>query len=123
MVLIQMDANAKLGKKVISEDANDMSENGRLLSDLIERESLVLSNISPLCQGVITRHRVTKENEEKSILDYILTCDKLAPFLEKMVIDEKRHFSLTKYATTKGIKKIVKSDHNIMYGRSYNTEI
>ena len=73
MVLIQMDANAKLGKKVISEDANDMSENGRLLSDLIERESLVLSNISPLCQGVNSRHRVTKENEEKSILDYILT--------------------------------------------------
>jgi hypothetical protein len=31
-----------------------------------------------------------------------------------MFVDEKRNFPLTKYATTKGIKKIVKSDHNIM---------
>ena len=38
MTLIQMDGNAKLGKSIISQDPNDISENGRLLRDLIERE-------------------------------------------------------------------------------------
>ena len=80
-------------------------QNGRLLRDLIERESLVLLNVSDICQGAVTRIRVTKDVTEKSILDYILTCEKLAAFLEQMFIDEKRNFPLTKYATTKGTKK------------------
>ena len=117
MILIQMDGNAKVGKNIISQDPNNMSDNGRLLLELIERESLVLLNSSDLCQGSVTRHRVTKEGEEKSILDYIITCDRLALYLEKMLIDEERNFPLTKYATTKGVKKLVKSDHNILYGR------
>ena len=119
LVLIQMDGNAKLGKTVISQDPNDISENGRLLRDLIERESLVLLNSSELCQGAITRIRVTKDTTELSILDYIIVCEKLAQFLEHMFIDEERNFSLTKYATTKGVKKIVKSDHNILYAKFF----
>ena len=115
MILVQMDANAKLGKDVISHNPNELSDNGRLLLDLIERENLAVLNTSQLCTGAITRHRVTKENVEKSILDYILTCDKLADFLESMLIDEQRIYPLTQYATTKGVKKMVKSDHNIMF--------
>ena len=84
---------------------------------LIERESLSLLNASNLCLGAITRNRVTKESNEKSIIDYMLTCEKLAVYLEQMLIDEQRNFPLTKYATTKGIKRMVKSDHNIMYGK------
>ena len=34
-----------------------------------------------------------------------------------MLIDERRNFTLTKYATTKGIKRLVKSDHNILYAQ------
>ena len=117
MILIQMDGNAKMGKNIISKDPNEMSDNGRLLNDLIERESLVLLNISSLCKGAITRNRVTKDADEKSILDYIITCERMAGFLEQMLIDEERNFCLTKYATTKGIKKIVKSDHNVLYAK------
>ena len=80
MVLIQVDGNAKLGKHVISQDTHVMTENGRLLFNIIERESLVLLNT----QGAVTRHRVTKEKVEQSILDYMLTCDKLGLFLEEM---------------------------------------
>ena len=83
MVLIELDANAKLGYELIKDDPNRMSENGRFLKDIIEREALVLLNSSPLCQGVVTRHRVTKNAEEKSVIDFIITCDKLSIFLEK----------------------------------------
>ena len=75
MILIELDANAKLGSKIIRNDPNNISENGRLLRNLIERKSLELLNNSPLCEGTITRHRVTKKNEEKSVIDYIITCD------------------------------------------------
>ena len=101
-----------MGKHIITQDPHEMSDNGRQLRDLIERESLTLLNTSQLCSGAITRNRVTKQGEEKSILDYILTCEQLARFLEGMLIDEERNFPLTKYATTKGVKKMVKSDHN-----------
>ena len=69
MVLIEMDANAKVGENVITRDPNCMSENGRLLLNLIERENLLLFNCSPQCTGVITRNRVTKDREEKAVLD------------------------------------------------------
>ena len=86
MVLIQMDANAKVGKCVLRDDPNDLSNNGQLLLDLIDRENLVLVNSSSLCSGAITRHRVTQENIEQSILDYIVVCEKLSQFLEMMII-------------------------------------
>ena len=76
----------KLGYELIKDDPNRILENGRFLKDIIERENLVLLNSSPLCQGVIARHRVTKNNEENSVIDFIITCDKLSIFLEKMVI-------------------------------------
>ena len=60
---------------------------------------------------------MTQKNVEKAVLDYIIVCDKLEQYLEIMIIDEERNFPLTKYATKKGSKKIVQSDHNTMYGR------
>ena len=50
-------------------------------------------------------------NEEKSILDFIIVCEKLVDYFELMFIDEERNFPLTKYATTKGVRKMVESDH------------
>ena len=117
MILIQMDANAKLGKKIIKQDPHNITENGKLLKDLIESESLSLLNSSDLCKGAITRHRVTKNNEERSILDFILVCEKMVEYFELMFIVEERNFPLTKYATTKGVRKIVESDHNILYAK------
>ena len=81
MTLIQMDENAKLGNKIIKQDPHIITENGKLLKDLIEREHLVLLNSSELCKGAITRQRVTKNKEERSIIDFIFVCEKLAVFL------------------------------------------
>merc|ERR1712105_93949 len=107
-----MDANAKVGKTVIKDDPNNVSGNGQLLLDIIDRQNLELLNCSDLCDGVITRNRITKDSTEISVLDYIICCEKLAVFLESMLIDEKRNFPLTKYASRKGNQKIVVSDHN-----------
>ena len=109
-ILAQFDANAKLDSEI-----HEMSDNGRLLSEMVQRQNLTILNNSPLCQGKITRHRTTKDREEKAILDFALGCDNLAKHLEKMLVDEERLFTLTKYVTTKGRKRKVASDHNPLY--------
>ena len=117
-VIVQLDANAKVGRSVIQSDPNvSTSENGKLLLNMVDRENMHILNCSPLCRGSITRQRITPKNEEKSILDYVITCDKMHQLLESMVIDDDQIFSLTKYASTKGRQKIIKSDHNIMYAK------
>ena len=125
LVLIEMDANAKVGKNIINDDPNETSENGKLFLDFVSRQNLKILNASDKCAGVITRHRVTVNRTEESVIDYIVVCDTFATFLEEMVIDEKRIHVLTKYASKKGNRKKVQSDHNILYGKfslKYNTK-
>ena len=109
-ILIQMDANAKLDSNL-----HKMSENGRFLLNLVQRQNLVIFNELPICKGQVTRHRITKNNEEKATLEYIVGCDKISTFVENVMIDEERLFTLTKYSTTKGMIKKCLSDHNILF--------
>ena len=113
LVVVQMDANAKVGKDYIKDDPNYKSDNGRLLLGLVERQNLRILNSSNQCLGVVTRDRIAGDNHEKSVIDYIITCDTLADFLDEMIIDDDRLHVLTKYAS----KKKVESDHNVMVGK------
>ena len=74
-VLLEFDANAKLGSKIIANDPNCMSENGKIFFDIIRRHNLTVANASPACVGVITRHRSTAIKDETAVLDYIVFCD------------------------------------------------
>ena len=70
MVMIQMDANAKVGRDYISADPiNVTGGNGRKILNLIERHGLKLLNADRSCTGAITRYRVTKKCREVAILD------------------------------------------------------
>ena len=115
-ILIEMDANAKLDSEF-----HKMTENGKLMLEIVERQNLVILNKLPICQGQITRHRITKYKEEKAILDYTLTCNELSNFVETMMIDDGRLFTLTKYVSTRGFKSECKSDHNPLFS-SFNLE-
>ena len=118
MILIQMDANAKVGQQILSSDPNcDMDGNGKLLLEVINRQHLLLLNVDRSCTGVITRERVTKTNTELAILDYMLVCEELYTFFETLMIDDQRKYTLTKYATTKGLKTKVISDYNPMFAK------
>ena len=113
--LIQLDANAKVGPQVIKSDPNIQSNNGKLLLEMLTRQNLFLLNASDLCQGKITRHRITKKGEEKSIIDYIIVCETLFSLLIEMQIDEDRIHTLTKYVSTRGRIMKIESDHNLIY--------
>ena len=69
-------------------------------------------NADPKCKGLIPRYRVTKNETEVAILDYVLVCQELHQYLEDMMIYEERKFTLTKfYLTSKGMVKKLESDH------------
>ena len=65
-VIIEMDANAKLGQQYILKYTHDISPNGRLLSNIIERHALIVANSSLKCSGRVTRKRVTKDRTEEN---------------------------------------------------------
>ena len=72
MVCLEMDANAKVGLDVIKNDPNQISSNGEYLLDFTERNNLIICNATDMCEGTITRKRVTINVSERSVLDYFI---------------------------------------------------
>ena len=112
LICIEMDANAKLGPELIQSDPNPRSGNGDFLIAMCERNNLVICNTSDLCQGVITRQRVTVNGTEESAIDYFILCQEMFAYLSSMIIDEDRTFVLSKYSKSKGKVIVTESDHN-----------
>ena len=112
-IIIQLDANVKVGYETIKKDLNPMSANGRRLVDLVDRLNLFIVNSWENCEGLITIERSTVLGTEKSIIDYIIVCSRLRDCLDKMLIDDERRFSLTNYAIKNG--KRIKQYLTIIY--------
>jgi hypothetical protein len=66
LVIVELDANAKVGKEVIKDDPNQMINNEKLMLDVIERQNLHIANSCDLCEGTITRERRVGVKSEKS---------------------------------------------------------
>ena len=49
------------------------------------------------------------------MLDYVIVCDQLLTYFQRMVIDEARVHVLTKYATLTGARVKSESDHNPLF--------
>ena len=114
-ILIQMDANAKLGSEIVKGDPHRMSNNGKLLFDLLERQDLVVVNALNKCKGIITRERTLENKSEKSVIDYIVISQGLQKFLIEMNIDEDKKYALARYVKNKKGTKVVNSDHNTLF--------
>ena len=114
--ILQMDGNCHLGEEIIKNDPNIQNLNGKLFCEFLERNPhLTVINSLPLCEGTITRMRKTSRGMEKSVLDVFVACDKIVPYVTKMVVDEKREKVLTNYRKFKQIGRIIESDHNPIF--------
>ena len=56
-IIIEMDANSKLGKKYFSGYPHGQTPNGSLLAGIIDRHNLIVGNGTTKCKGTITRTR------------------------------------------------------------------
>ena len=111
-IILQMDANSKLGPHIINEDPHGQSPNGQILAGILERHRLVVVNgLKTKCKGSITRKRVTVNSVEQSIIDFVIVSDDIADLLENLLIDEDQNFALVGFIKTKtGVQKNI-SDH------------
>ena len=60
-VILQMDANSKLGPEIIKGDMHSQSGNGSILAGILERHAIsVINGLEGVCDGRITRQRITQ---------------------------------------------------------------
>ena len=111
-IIIELDANAKLGPDFIPGDKHQQSENGRLLANIIERHGLIIGNSLKKCTGLVTRKRVTIDTTEESTIDFIIISEDLVNDVQEIIVDEARNHVLTKIGKNKKVVKVVESDHN-----------
>ena len=72
-----------------------------LMLDIIERQN----------------KRDVENKIEKSVIDYILMCERMQKFLLEMSIDEDKVNVLCRYKKIKNGRKVITSDHNILYSK------
>ena len=111
-LIIEIDSNAWAGNSIIPRDPNIQNSNGKLLEKFLERnKNITLVNSLPLCEGLITRKRITNCLNEQSVLDLFIVCEKVLPHVVKMHVDEKGEHQLTHFYGIKRTGKVTESDH------------
>ena len=65
LILLQLDANAKLGNELIKNDPNSISNNGKILLDLVKRQGMHIGNMDQRCTGTITREKICHNKVEQ----------------------------------------------------------
>ena len=108
-IVIEMDANSKLGSKYIPNDPHEISPNGYLLAGIIDRHNLIVANGTDKSEGVITRRRVTKHRIEESAIDIVLFSQDMMKHFVSFKVDEKRKHVLTKVTRKKRVQKLKRS--------------
>ena len=81
------------------------------------RQNLCVANGLRVCDGVITRKRVTKQRTEESAISFVLVREDLEDKVEVVSIDEKREHVLTIFTKTKDGSESKESDHNVIETR------
>ena len=90
-----------------------MSQNGGILTEIIERHALVVANgLKQKRSGIITRRRSTVVRTEESAIDFVILSSDMAEDLVTIIIDENRNHVLKSLSKTKNGTKVNESDHN-----------
>ena len=105
------DFNAKLGSEFIPNDTHERSANGDILSQIIERKELIVVSGTQKCLGTWTRQNNSNE-QEKSVIDYVLVNEDLYNYIDHMEIDEEKTFCPFRTTKLKNGVKTTYSDHN-----------
>ena len=113
--ILQMDGNLWGGPEIIKNDPNPCNENGKLFKKFLHKHPhLKVVNSLDLCEGVITRKRITKKRTEMSVLDFFVVCEQVLQFVNKMVVDEAKQYGLSNYFYSNGVSHKKDSDHNAL---------
>ena len=87
-----------MGQEYIPKDPHKSSPNGDIMSEIIEKNALIVVNgLIDKCHGVITRERCTEDgNVERSAIDLVIVSEDLGEHVLTLKIDEERKTVLSK---------------------------
>ena len=112
-IIIELDANCKLGKGYVPNYPKPMSGNGKIMAGIFNRHALCVANgIRGKVTGTITRKRITKDNNEKSVIDLVIVSSDMVSEIESVHIDEDKIKVLTSITNTKRGVITKESDYN-----------
>ena len=99
---LQGDLNAWFGSGIIIGDPHEQNENGKMFHNfLLRHPQLSVANYLPICKGIITRKRnLCTGKSEESVIDFIVICSRVLPYLTEMVIDIDNEYITTNYANS-----------------------
>ena len=84
------------------------TKGGRLLLKMVEKHNLCMVNANSNCQGIWTR----VQNEEKSVIDYVITREAQKEVIKKMMIDESKESTPYRVIKENGETRKVYTGHN-----------
>ena len=114
--ILHFDGNLWAGEGIIPGDPRKQNRNGKFFETFLKQNpNLTVINSLPLCQGLITRRRIKNGALEESVIDFFLLCNRVLPYVQKMIIDEEKKFILTNYKKARVGGKAVDSDHFTQY--------
>ena len=114
--VMHFDGNLWAGSNIVPGDPRPQNRNGRMFQGFLERHPhLTVVNSLPLCEGLITRSRKRDGKVEKSVLDFFVVCDRVLPYITRMVIDEERNYVLTNFEKVRKGGEATNSDHNTQF--------
>lgn len=90
-ILLCGDLNRHIGDKLVANNHPKVSHPGRLLLDLLEKESLTLVNSTDkVINGPFTRFEKSDSNndEKKSLLDKAIISTSLLKYINKLEVDK-----------------------------------
>ena len=94
-IILQLDANSKLGKEIVPDDPHEQTPNGAALAGIIDRNALIVVNsLKEKVKGSITRQRITETGREESIIDFMIVSSDLVEDVQEMIIDEEKKYAL-----------------------------
>ena len=113
---LQGDLNAWLGSATIPGDPHIQNENGKLFNNFLRRHpQLCVVNSLPVCKGLTTtKCDLINGKCEKSIIDFVIVCSRVLPFVTEMIIDEANQFITTNYTQSKTGKVKLKIQTKIL---------
>ena len=102
-------------------DPHNQNEKGKLFQQFLQRHpQLTVANALSICKGIITRKRnhITG-NTEESVIDFIVVCSRVLPYLTEMIIDIDNKYITTNYTGSqkKPNGKTVNSDHRTIFAK------
>ena len=114
-IVIEMDGNLWAVPELIPGDPNQINNNGRMLKKFLEKyPNLSIVNSMNICKGLITRSRTKVLRNEKSVIDFFIVCVRMKYLIEKMIVDEKKNYALTRYFKKNGVNCRKDIDHNTL---------